>query len=224
MKRIFALFLSVLLLSGCGCVLSQIPPQYIYSAAGCSAPLPDYRLKITATDNCSIASFTQTPAPGFQLNSTTMITDVTVKATDTRGNFSQVVFSVTLLDTVKPSMVFDASLTSRNLEQIKEIYNAGDKLIAWEMLYWANNFDESQFPGLHEWNEANNADSTYFNQTMLTWTSPGFAFNGKGSRIHTWINMSDTVVFRIPPSYTSGDKTPSISNYLDYDLRLPRGY
>ena len=129
MKKLFIL-LAILICSGCSCLLSQIPPQKIYAGAGCSATLPDYRLKIVATDNCEIASFTQVPAPGFVLNSSLKTTTVTVKATDASGNFRQIVFTVTLLDTIKPVLTIDPTLLAYQVNQLNDIYNFGDKIVA----------------------------------------------------------------------------------------------
>ena len=128
MKKLLILLL--ILTSGCSCLLSQIPPQKIYAGAGCSATLPDYRTKITATDNCEIASLTQIPVPGFTLNASLKTTTVTVKATDASGNFRQVVFTVTLLDTIKPVLTIDPALLAYQVNQLNDIYNFGDKIVA----------------------------------------------------------------------------------------------
>jgi hypothetical protein len=183
------------LLSGCGCILSQIPPQKIYAGDGCSAPLPDYRLKITATDNCEIASYTQTPAPGFLLSATNKVANVTVKATDASGNFRQLVFTVTLLDTIKPVLTVDPDLLAINEEQIGNIYNYADKLLEHSMAFMDKQiadtsvFPESKFPNLRNVYQ----DSTYFKSTMLTWTAKGHAVTGFGSRVMTFISDKDSI-------------------------------
>lgn len=63
MKKLLFL-LSIVLLSSCTCLLSQIPPQYIYINENCEAVLPDYLTKVTATDNCNLASLIQIPEGG----------------------------------------------------------------------------------------------------------------------------------------------------------------
>jgi len=199
MKKVFILTLAAILFSGCSCLLSQIPPQYIYAGAGCEAILPDYRTMITATDNCEIVSFVQTPLPGYVLDAANKITNVTVKATDASGNFRQLVFSVALVDTIKPVLTVDSVLFSMKLEQAKELYNVADKIIAFQMdemdrrIADTTLFPESLYPNLRNVYE----DSTYYKKTMLTWTAPGYAFTGKGHRVFTWYDADkDTIVIR----------------------------
>jgi uncharacterized protein YceK len=182
MKKL--LFILSILLSGCSCLLSQIPPQKIYAGAGCSAILPDYRLKIIASDNCEIASFTQVPAPGFVLNATLKTTTVTVKATDASGNFRQVMFTVTLLDTIKPVLTIDTVLLAYSVEQANEFYDFGDKLIA-------NHFDNvmiqswiDDYPGLRE----KLADSAFYKQTLVVLSN----YKAGGERTR-FISFADSV-------------------------------
>ena len=191
--KAFFISLALILLSGCGCILSQIPPQKIYAGASCTATLPDYKLKITASDNCEIVSFTQTPAAGYLLTPTNKVTTVIVKATDASGNFKQVTFTVTLLDTIKPLLIIAPELLTYNLKQIQDIYNFGDKLIArQEELLNQQSWIDS-IPGLREKLQ----DSTYFKKTMLTWTAKGHAVTGFGERIFTWYDAdNDTIIIR----------------------------
>jgi len=199
MKKILIL-LSALFLSGCGsCLLSQnIPPQKIYAGAGCQAPLPNYLLKIAATDNCEISSLTQTPAAGFMLTAAAKTATVTVKATDASGNFRQIAFTVTLLDTIRPVFTVDPSLLTAQAEQMKDAYNFADKLTAFNLenvdkaIFDESIFPEAQFPNLRNVYE----DSTYFKRKMITWTSPAFALTGKGGRYTTFISDQDTVIIQ----------------------------
>jgi uncharacterized protein YceK len=191
MKKL--LILLTLILSGCSCMISQIPPQRIYAGAGCSATLPDYRLKITASDNCEIASFTQLPAPGFVLNAATKTTTVTVKATDATGNFRQIVFTVTLLDTVKPILTVDPTLLSYQMQQVKEFYDFGDKLLAEHERNFINQSWIDSIPGLRDKLQ----DSSYYKKSMLIWTSPAYAMTGEGDRTITFYDSkSDTIIIR----------------------------
>ena len=73
MKKILFL-LSTILLSSCTCMLSQIPAQYIYVGENCEAVLPDYLTKVTATDNCSLASLIQIPEAGTVLTASQTVT------------------------------------------------------------------------------------------------------------------------------------------------------
>ena len=193
MKKL--LILLSIFLSGCSCLLSQIPPQVIYAGATCTAPLPNYLTRITAMDNCEISSMVQTPVSGFLLTPTNKTAMVTVKATDASGNFRQIVFSVTLIDTVKPVFTIDPLLLAINMEQIGNIYNYADKLLENSMAFTDRNvadttlFPESQFPNLRNVYE----DSTYFKRTMLTWTAKAHAVTGYGSRVMTFISDNDSI-------------------------------
>jgi hypothetical protein len=198
MKKILIL-LCATLLSGCGCILSQIPPQKIYAGSGCTTPLPDYRLKITASDNCEISSFTQIPVPGFILTATNKVANVVLKATDASGNFRQVAFTVTLLDTIKPTFTIAPDLLAVQMEQIGDIYDYGDKLIAFQQemidkqIADTNVFPESLYPNLRNVYE----DSTYYKKTMLTWTAKGHAMTGYGRRFWTWYDADkDSIIIR----------------------------
>lgn len=191
MKQILIL-LSVFLTS-CSCLLGQIPPQKIYAGSGCTAALPDYRTKITASDNCEILSFTQIPTPGFILNAATKITTVTVKATDASGNFRQVVFSVTLLDTIKPKLTIDPTLLAYQLKQVDELYDFGDRLIAEQEKNLMSHSWIDSIPGLRK----KLGDSTYYKKTLLTWTSPGHAVTGNGGRVWTFYDSDkDTLIIK----------------------------
>jgi uncharacterized protein YceK len=200
MKKIL-FFLVAILLSGCGCILSQIPPQKIYAGAGCSAPIPDYKLKITATDNCEIATYIQTPAAGTLLTATNKTATIVVKATDASGNFRQLSFTVTLLDTIKPKFTIDPSLTAYQMQQIEDIYDFGDQLIERQMAFMDHQiadpvvFPPDSFPGLSKVYQ----DSSYYKNIMLTWTAKGHAVTGYGYRIHQFISPNDTVI--VKPKY-----------------------
>lgn len=203
MKKIMIL-LYAFIVSGCGCMLSQnIPPQKIYAGAGCQAALPNYLLKISASDNCEISSLTQTPAAGFLLTAAAKTTTVTIKATDASGNFRQLSFTVTLLDTVKPVFTVDPSLLASNVQQINEAYNFADKLTAYNLenmdraIFDTTLFPESQYPNLRNVYE----DSTYFKRKMITWTSPAFALTGKGGRWTTFLSDRDTIIIAKKPQY-----------------------
>jgi hypothetical protein len=169
-------------------MLSQIPPQKIYATVSCNAALPDYKLKITASDNCEIATFVQTPAPGYLLTSANKVATVVVKATDASGNFQQVSFTVTLLDTIKPKLTIDPTLLSYQMQQVKDIYNFGDRLIfGQEQNFYAQAWIDS-VPGLRTALE----DSSYFKKTMHTWTPRGcFTLNPSDSLASRWFTFYD---------------------------------
>jgi len=181
MKKMMYVFL-LILLSGCNvCMIGQIPPQYIYAGTGCTATVPNYLLKITASDNCTISSFTQTPYAGYVLNATTPMTSVTVKATDVKGNFTQIVFNVSILDTIKPKLTIDPSLLTYDLPMIDHLYNVADKAL----LVKINEFD-STFPYDSLGIPKSMYDSVYYKKRMVTWTDPSHAITGYGYRVWTW--------------------------------------
>lgn len=128
MKKL--LFLFAVLLSGCGCVIGQIPPQMIYApATGCEAQIPDYRTILKISDNCQILSVTQSPAPGYILNAGLMNTTVYIRATDASGNFREVIFPVTLLDTIKPVIELDTTLYGYNVAKFTQLYDLADSYV-----------------------------------------------------------------------------------------------
>lgn len=198
MKKLLILSLTLILLSSCTCLLSQIPPQHIYAGDGCEATLPNYLPLVKASDNCQVASVTQTPQAGYLLNATRQVVTVTIRATDVFNNYSESSFTVTLLDTVKPTITFDSTLYAYQYKQIGDLYDQADRLVAYQMMNTDVTFPVDSFPGLREfW--GNNPDEfwdEYSTKQMITWTSPGYAFTGVGQRCFTWVSPADTVIIR----------------------------
>lgn len=122
MKKLIFLAIVSVFLSSCVCTLAQIPPQFVYAGVGCTAPLPDYKSKVTATDNCAIKILEQIPASGYLLTATNQVVDVTIKATDVFNNTSQVTFSVTLLDTVKPILNWPTGQVNMTDDDVVNLY------------------------------------------------------------------------------------------------------
>lgn len=185
MKKLLIIF-AVLFTSCSQCLLSQIPPQKIYAGSSCQAPLPDYRLKITASDNCEIASFTQTPAPGYLLTPTNKVTTVIVKATDASGNYKQLSFTVSLLDTIKPVLTIDPSLLTYQTEQINNIYDYGDRLLKYTADNLVNQSWLSNYPGLKE----KLSDSSYYKKDLVV-----LSYNTKTGDRGRFITFADSVAY-----------------------------
>ena len=122
MKKIILLSI-IVLLSSCGCLLSQIPPQYIYCGNDCQGILPDYRNKVTATDNCGPVTLTQTPEAGYILGYPGLTVKVTIRATDNSKNYKQIKFDVTLLDTIPPVIDSTGLLVDTEMDRIEYLYN-----------------------------------------------------------------------------------------------------
>ena len=193
MKKII-LLLSVVLMTSCSCLIGQVPHQTLYLDSTCGAALPDYRPLLTFRDNCAIDTIEQDPTPGSWL--TTKYTTVLIRAYDTFQNFTDVMFTVELIDTVPPELIgVDSTLITSNFDKITSLYNVADRLLAYEEMYFDSAFD---------WAAAGIPDSIipdnqYFNYVMLTWTAPGLAFGLPGQRVHTFVLPGDTIV--IPQNF-----------------------
>lgn len=193
MKKLI-LLLSVVLMTSCSCLIGQIPNQSLYVDSSCGAALPDYRLRMTFTDNCQIDTVEQTPTPGTWL--TQRYNTVLIRAYDSFQNYTDVMISVELIDTVGPALVgWDSTLVTDVFGKITTLYNVADRMLAYQEQYFDETFD---------WVAAGIPDSIrptneYFNKVMLTWTSPGLAFGLPGNRVHTFVNPGDTLI--IPMDY-----------------------
>ena len=191
MKKILFL-LSTILLSSCTCMLSQIPAQYIYVGENCEAVLPDYLTKVTATDNCSLASLIQIPEAGTILTASMTVTDVEIRATDSQGNHTSVNFNVILIDTVPPVITVDTTLTADDTlygsgyDIIEALYNQADKIIADKLTFFDENFPYEKV-GLPV------QDSSYFKEYLIVSTSPGYAVTKQGGRVWSFWNPADTI-------------------------------
>lgn len=184
MKKIVFIMIAVLF-SGCKCMLSQIPPQKVFATpSSCSALLPDYRLKVTVSDNCEISSFTQFPQPGFLLTPSNKSAQVTLKAVDGSGNFRQIIFNVTLIDTVKPVFTIDSTLLSYQTKQIMDIYGFVESLIAETDKNLMKQTWIDSIPGLR----AKLRDSSFHKQMLIVASYP--KPDGTRSR---FITFADTV-------------------------------
>jgi hypothetical protein len=191
MKKILFL-LSIVLFSSCTCVLSQIPPQYIYVGENCEAVLPDYLTKVTATDNCSLASLIQIPQAGTVLTASQTVTDVEVRATDSQGNHTSINFNVILIDTIPPIITVDTTLTADDslygsgYDIIDALYTQADKIIADKLTFFDENFPYEKI-GLPV------QDSSYFKEYLIVSTSPGYAITREGGRVWSFWNPNDTI-------------------------------
>ena len=184
MKKLTILFMTMLLASSCTCLLSQIPPQYIYAGEGCSAALPNYIPQVAVSDNCSIASVVQTPSAGFILNASTMSVTVKIRATDNSGNFSEVSFLVSIVDTIKPVITWDGDvIAAANWDVINSIYDQADRLFAQQEEYFDTHFDW-EAAGIPE--ELRTIDQ-FSKKMMVTWTMPGTR-----DRLFTFVSTNDT--------------------------------
>lgn len=192
MKKLIPLLTALLLSSciPCNLMLAQIPPQYVYCDNNCNATLPDFRLRVVVKDNCGVESISQTPAPGTVLVSDSPIT-VTIRATDRSKNFKQIKFIVSVLDTIAPTIDSTMLLSDTELDRIERLYNAAELAIYNKMKLFDATFPYERFGLMRD-----DHDSTYFKQTMITWSPKGYAVLGQtgyGHRYWTWENPGDTI-------------------------------
>lgn len=185
MRKLIILFTLALLMSGCTCLMSQsIPPQFLYVDETCGAALPDYLPMFTFTDNCAIDTVWQSPTRGSWL--TVPTTTVLIRAIDNFGNHTDLMFNVTLLDTVPPTITLaDSSLITNVYEQIDAVYNIADRMLARTDL-WANTVIPDTIPVYED----------YWNDVLVSWTDPGHAFTGEGMRVWTFARQGDTLIIR----------------------------
>ena len=121
MKKL--LILLAFILSGCSCLLSQVPPQTIYVNENCQVILPDYRDSVIVTENCEGYTLEQTPDPGTILDINSPAIGVEVIATDAFGNKSNtLVIPVILVDTIPPILEWPQGQIAMNDEQMNWLY------------------------------------------------------------------------------------------------------
>ena len=182
MKKLLFL-LSVIILSSCTCIMSQVPDQYLYVDESCGAALPDYLTKVTASDNCGIDTIWQHPTYGTWL--TAPATTVLIRAIDNFGNHTDLMFTVHLLDTVPPVITADSTMLVNSYGFIDNLYNTAERMLARQI--W---FEESTAP------DSLITAEDFCNSTLLTWSDPCLAFTGEGHRVHTFITQADTVIIQ----------------------------
>ena len=183
MKKLLFL-LSIVLLSSCSCLMSQIPAQYLYVDQSCGAAMPDYLSKIRVTDNCEIDTVWQSPTRGTWL--TQPANNAMIRAIDRFGNHTDVLFTVNLIDTVPPVIeIVDSTLITDVYGKIDAVYNIADRMLARTDLW-----NTSQIP------DSIPVYEDYWNDVLVCWTDPGHAFTGEGMRIWTFVQPGDTLIIR----------------------------
>ena len=84
--------------------------QTLFLGAGCSAALPNYTGLAITSDNCGIASVTQSPVAGTVVNGVGT-TAITLTTTDINGNVKTCTFNVNRVDNTPPSLTCPATQT-----------------------------------------------------------------------------------------------------------------
>ena len=179
-------FLMIMTLASCStCMIGQIPPQYIYVDSTCGAALPDYLPMITVIDNCEVDTVWQSPTRGTWL--TVPTTTVLIRATDNFNNFTDMMFTVTLIDTIPPTIILnDTTLITRVDDIIDDLYDKADWMLARHQSWLdVNVLSDSIF-----------VDWDHYNDIHITWASPEKFLFGTGMRVHTWQSENDTLIFK----------------------------
>lgn len=114
-----------LLMTSCGCLLSQVPPQTLYVNQNCEGILPDYRTKVIVTDNCPAGTIlTQTPVAGTILGVLNPSINVVITARDAFGNVSKPLnIPVVLVDTIAPILSFPIGQANMTDQDLVNLYN-----------------------------------------------------------------------------------------------------
>jgi len=190
MKKLIILFAVVLLASSCTCLLSQVPPQYIVVGENCEAVLPDYTTQVTVTDNCSVKTITQTPVKGTLLNANNPQVTVTIRATDTFDNFTEISFTVKAIDTVPPVIIPTGDLLTDNWVKIHSLYDQADRLLAEQEQYFDETFDW-EAAGIPE---DKRPIGEYDKKVLNIIVSPAHATTGYGHRMITFVSNADSYI------------------------------
>lgn len=84
--------------------LSTISDKEATLDENCSFLIPDYRPKVTVTDNCSTPTLVQTPEAGFEVSGNGTVQEIIITANDGNGNSSSTSFNLTLQDGTDPTI------------------------------------------------------------------------------------------------------------------------
>lgn len=79
--------------------------------ATCQVAMPDYTPMVTASDNCSAVTLTQSPAAGSTITGVSTTT-VTITGTDASGNTTSCTFDVNTVDVTAPSITCPGNQTA----------------------------------------------------------------------------------------------------------------
>ena len=182
------LILFAAVVTGCTCTMSQtIPPQFLNMTDDCGAAMPNYIPKFLYTDNCGIDTVWQSPTYGTWLTAPT--TNAMIRAIDNSGNYTDVLFNITLVDMEGPTiLLLDSTLITDNYTKLDAIYNIADRILARTDL-WATAHIPDSIPVYED----------YWNDILVSWTDPGHAFTGEGMRVWTFVQPGDTLI--IPSNY-----------------------
>lgn len=192
--RSLLIFLGLVVLCGCTCqvAISQIPPQYLTVDNNCQAVLPDYRTMVNITDNCGVKDTLQTPAPGYVLDAVNQSVEVTIRATDLFGNFSEVKFMVTAKDAKPPVITPTGDLLADNWKVIDLMYDQAELMLAEQEAFFDANFDW-EAAGIPE---DKRPIGQYDTKVLSVMSSPGHAKTGYGGRTYLFKSNNDEFIVK----------------------------
>ena len=185
MKKLLFL-LSIILLSSCTCLIGQVPPVTLQITEECGAALPDYRSHLIFTDNCRVDSIDQTPSPGTWI--TEKFTTLRFRAFDNFGNYTDVLGSLELIDTVPPTFVgVDSTLIASEFDKVTTLYDQAERIIS-GMDWWQT------------WPDSIPIYEDYANYYLVCYSSPLYALRDRlpienGHRIWTFAKPGSTITF-----------------------------
>ena len=185
------LILFAVVMAGCTCTMSQVPPQALYVDPTCGAALPDYRVRLTFSDNCAIDTVEQTPTPGSWL--TEKYNTVLIRAFDNFRNYTDVMISVELIDTIGPEFVsFDTLMITENYDKITNLYDQAERLLVRQD--WFND---------NLWPDSIPLYEDYANYYLVCYSSPLHALRDELSvedshRVWTFAKPGTTITFQKP--------------------------
>lgn len=192
--RSLLIFLGLVVLCGCTCqvAISQISPQYLTVDNNCQAVLPDYRTMVNITDNCGVKDTLQTPAPGYVLDAVNQSVEVTIRATDLFGNFSEVKFMVTAKDAKPPVITPTGDLLADNWKVIDLMYDQAELMLAEQEAFFDANFDW-EAAGIPE---DKRPTGQYDTKVLSVMSSPGHAKTGYGGRTYLFKSNNDEFIVK----------------------------
>ena len=192
--RSLLIFLGLVVLCGCTCqvAISQIPPQYLTVDNNCQAVLPDYRTMVNITDNCGVKDTLQTPAPGYVLDAVNQSVEVTIRATDLFGNFSEVKFMVTAKDAKPPVITPTGDLLADNWKVIDLMYDQAELMLAEQEAFFDAQFDW-EAAGIPE---DKRPVGQYDTKVLSVLSSPGHAKTGDGGRTYLFKSNNDEFIVK----------------------------
>lgn len=91
-------------------ITSCAAPQTNSASASCQADVPDFTGDVTASDNCSAVTVSQSPTAGTMVGLGT--TNVTLYAVDAAGNTNTCTTSFTVVDTTPPTITCPADIVA----------------------------------------------------------------------------------------------------------------